>query len=248
LVVPFPGSEVAGPLAETRDAGSTGGVCFERGGSRPTDRHGCRSLVGREHAKNDQHLKRDSGFFLLGIQERFTFRPGWYREEGVRGLVLEYYFVLRTALSDRPLLRPCLTRCRHCRIFFLAHSRNRGRKDLGCPFGCRDAHRRRRSAERSKAYYRTPSGKRKKAALNGRRSVWPVPESGPGEEATGEESEATFAVGIVEHVRVVTSLIEGFEVSREEVVEMLARILRQPRMARERRIDQAVRRLAREPP
>jgi len=166
----------------------------------------------------------------------------------VRGLVLAYYFVLRTALRTRSHLCSCLTRCRHCRIFFLAHPRNRGRRDLGCPFGCRDAHRRKRSTERSVAYYRTPAGQRKKAVLNGRRRPSPALGSGPRVEVTGTEAETSFAAEIVEHVRVVTSLVEGFEVSREEVLEMLARILRQHRMVRERRIDQAVRRLARGPP
>lgn len=50
--------------------------------------------------------------------------------------------------------------------------------------------------------------------------------------------------GIVEHVRVVSSLIEGFEVSREEVLAMLERTVRQRRIARERRLDYVLRWLA----
>jgi len=40
---------------------------------------------------------------------------------------------------------------------------------LRCPFGCREAHRRQRSNERSVEYYRTPEGKIKKKALNANR-------------------------------------------------------------------------------
>lgn len=156
----------------------------------------------------------------------------------MRELVLAYYYVLRTALRTRGHLRPCLTRCRHCRIFFLAHPRNRGRKDLGCPFGCREAHRRRWSNERSTAHYRTAGGKEKKAVLNGKRRGGGEPRSEPEVSGVAAAPEAIeLEAGIVEHVRVVASLIEGFSVSREEVVAMLERTVRQRSIARERRLD-----------
>ena len=84
-------------------------------------------------------------------------------------LVLEYYWLLRSVLRAKPHLRACLTRCRHCRIFFLTHPRNAGRDDLGCPFGCRQAHRQRASAQRSAAYYGDAKGKSIKSKLNQRR-------------------------------------------------------------------------------
>jgi hypothetical protein len=61
--------------------------------------------------------------------------------------------VLRSVLRSQSDLRRCLSRCQHCRIFFLTHPRNAGRSDLRCPFGCREAHRKQRSTERSVAYY-----------------------------------------------------------------------------------------------
>jgi hypothetical protein len=167
----------------------------------------------------------------------------------VRGLVLAYYVVLRTALGSRRHLRGCLKRCRHCRIFFLTHPRNQRREDLGCPFGCRDAHRAGRSAERSAAYYRTPAGKTKKKGLNGRRG--PARDAGRGKNdqtGGGQRDKLRFEAGIVEHVRVVTSLIEGVEVSREEVLAMLERAVRQRRIGRERRIDYVLRWLEEHPP
>jgi hypothetical protein len=153
-------------------------------------------------------------------------------------------------LGNRRDLRRCRTRCRHCRIFFLTHPRNGGRRDLDCPFGCRAAHRRKCSAERSKAYYRTEAGKEKKALLNGRRrqarnrGAEREGASGKDESEAAEPEAVEFDAEIVEHVRVVTSLIEGFEVSREEVVAMLERTMRQRRIARERRVDYVLRWLA----
>ena len=172
----------------------------------------------------------------------------------------EYYFVLRTVLRRRPSPQVCLTRCLHCRILFLTHPRNRGRKDLGCPFGCADAHRKEQSAKRSTAYYRTPAGKVKKARLNGKRRQAGGPRNEPqvvsartrpdeiqllAETGAGE---TRFPAGIVEHVRVVTSLIEGVEVSREEVVTMLEKVVRQRRFVRERRRDYVLHWLAEHSP
>ncbi len=41
-----------------------------------------------------------------------------------------------------------------------------GRIDLGCPFGCSQAHKQSESTKRSTAYYQTPEGKEKKKQLN----------------------------------------------------------------------------------
>ena len=86
-------------------------------------------------------LSESFGFLQSGSQEHFEFRADWYRGGAVAALVLEYYVLLRSVLRAKPHLRACLTRCRHCRIFFLTHPRNAGRHDLRCPFGCRQAHR-----------------------------------------------------------------------------------------------------------
>ena len=80
----------------------------------------------------------------------------------MRGLVAIYYVVLRTVLRNKPQLRRYRARCWHCRIFFIADPRNAGRKDLGCPFGCAEVHRRVRSTERSVAYNGTATGKMKR--------------------------------------------------------------------------------------
>jgi hypothetical protein len=53
---------------------------------------------------------------------------------------------------------------------------------------------------------------------------------------------------MVEYVRRVVSLMEGRRVNLEEVLEMLARVLRQHRMVRRRRIDHVVGWLNENPP
>lgn len=156
--------------------------------------------------------------------------------------MLSYYVVLRSVVRLKPWLRKCLTRCRHCRIYFLTHARNAGRQDLGCPFGCRESHRKGQSTRRSVAYYREPEGKAKKRDLNARRRKTPAPTP------PVQPAPLPWPRAIVDYVRVVVSLIEGRRVVFSEVVEMLQRTLRQHRMVRTRRIDQGVAWLNAQPP
>lgn len=179
---------------------------------------------------------------IIKIREHFQFGSGWYRQAGINALVLQYYFVLRSVLKNNPCLRRCLARCRHCRIFFLTHPCNAGRNDLGCPFGCRDAHRQRRSTERSVEYYRTPEGKQKKKLQNGKRAKLPAEATlCSGAPDTGwdlvQRHDSRFDTQMVCYVQMVTSLIEGRRVSVSEILEMLARAVRQHSMVRRRRID-----------
>ena len=170
----------------------------------------------------------------------------------MRALVLQYYVLLRSVLRAKPPLRRCLARCRHCRIFFLTHPCNGGRKDLGCPFGCRGVHRKRQSTVRSVAYYRDALGKNKKRALNARRrrpkADGDRPTSCPGSVPVPGKSSIRWNLLMVEYVRMVVSLIEARSVSLTEIVQMLQRVLRQHSLGRRRKIDHALIWLQEHPP
>jgi hypothetical protein len=110
----------------------------------------------------------------------------------------------------------------------------------------------------------------KKKALNNRRgSSGPQPDSDgeqqeesvsrePQEESmSGEPDEKSakpepddieFDDGMVEHIRMQTSLLEEREVSREETIAMLKRVLRQHSLGREKRMDYILRHLKENPP
>jgi hypothetical protein len=155
--------------------------------------------------------------------------------------VLAYYVVLRSVLRIKPWLRKCLARCQHCGIFFLADPRNAGRQDLGCPFGCSRAHRKKQSTQRSVAYYQELEGKIKKQALNARRRQSPRP---PEPLSPVSPEPRPF----LQYLCVVLGLIEGRPVQVWEVIQMLERTVRQHRMVRTRRIDQGVAWLHEQPP
>lgn len=209
-----------------------------------------------------QQSEPDSGFFAIKISEAFEFRPDWYRNGAVAERMLEYYWLLRSVLRERPEARRCLCRCRHCRIFFIADLRNAGRQDLGCPFGCQEAHRKCESTRHSVAYYQEPEGKIKKRLLNGKRSSGTEPcvarqepeselDPDPDPEAFAEQMVANEAAlehcqhcgwseALLEHVRVVCVLIEGRWLGRQEVALMPGKVLRQHSMAQSRTLDHVV--------
>lgn len=149
----------------------------------------------------------------------------------------QYYVVLRSVVRQRPRLRRYLCRCRHCRIFFLTHPCNAGRRDLCCPFGCRQERRRRKSTQRSTEYYRSRVGKEKKRQHNQRRrGRRPSPDPKRGGGRTHQEKPA-FDPGIVHYLQIVISLIEDRRVSAAEIVCLLEGARRQHSMARRRRQD-----------
>jgi hypothetical protein len=165
----------------------------------------------------------------------------------VAALVLAYYVVLRSVLRSQPELRRCLTRCRHCGIFFLTNSCNSGRCDLGCPFGCQKAHRKHQSNRRSTAYYQDEIGKEKKRQQNAKRRKGAAAPS-PSEAPPPASPPPPWPLPIVKYVRMVVSLIEGRQISLAEILEMLARAVRQHTMARRRRLEQTVASLHEQPP
>ncbi len=77
--------------------------------------------------------------------------------------------LLRSVLQKKPELRRCLIRCKHCRIFLLTSHSNHDREDIRCPFGCREAHRKRESTRRSVEFYRGKNGKKLKSIQNQKR-------------------------------------------------------------------------------
>jgi hypothetical protein len=134
-------------------------------------------------------------------------------------------------LKQKPYLRECLTRCRFCQIFFITHPRNANRNDIGCPFGCREAHRRKESTKRSVEYYRTKEGKGKKKDLNAHRYVKDILQKTskePGKEKIDAEDIGTAVdQPTLTYLQTVTSLIEARVVHIKEIMSMIRTILRQ---------------------
>ncbi|MCX6844412.1 MAG: hypothetical protein NTX53_19290 [candidate division WOR-3 bacterium] len=140
-----------------------------------------------------------------------------------------YYAQIRSLLRERPDLRPCLKRCRHCRILFFTDPRNAARVDLRCGFGCREAQRRACSAQRTAEFYREYP--EKKRHQNRKRYLHSAQTRQDGD----AEPQSDSPMPIVRHVRVILSLVERRRVGIGEVLALLTKKGRQHRMARRRR-------------
>jgi hypothetical protein len=117
-----------------------------------------------------KQVKPKPGFYTLKIGEHFQPDPDWHLKGMLHDLAARYHACLQAVVQTVPTTEKCLKACARCGILFLAHPRNASRNDLRCPFGCREIHRKERSSRRSVAYYRSPGGRYKKKALNGKRS------------------------------------------------------------------------------
>lgn len=62
-----------------------------------------------------------------------------------------------------------IANCVGCDVDFLTAPANRRRKDLRCPFGCRQARKRDQSRQRGQRNYQTPKGKKAKKLRNRKR-------------------------------------------------------------------------------
>mgnify|MGYP005815549283 CR=1 FL=1 len=205
----------------------------------------------------------------------FSFRADWHQDDRAKPLVRQYQTALDSVLQLHPELLGCVAHCKQCGIRFLTHPRNAGRRDLRCPFGCRQHHRRQRCNQRSSTYYRTPDGRRKKKRLNARRQrkaersadtapqQVSQPDGTPKEPPAEAQPQPTAELrleGVVlresdvarspvlPHVRMVIRLIEGVQLSLREVVSLLRRAMRQRSIARRRRTDYVVGFLQQHPP
>ena len=94
------------------------------------------------------------------------------------------------------------------------------------------------------AYYRTAEGKEKKNLQNGKRRQGNGPahprRRAAARRQTVEQEGMRFDIDIFRYVRMVVSLIEGRRVSQREMGKMLARAVRQHRIAKRRRIEYAL--------
>jgi hypothetical protein len=241
---------------------------------RPTSRSFRRDEVRRGCEQYALHYRRELGFFVIALEEVFSFRADWHQDERANPLVRQYQTALDSVLESDPDLSGCAVSCCHCGIRFLTHPRCAGRLNLRCPFGCRKHHRRQASRQRSATYRQTEAGKAKKKQLNARRSFRsastdslpqtdappPVnlPPKQPAEPLPMKEelrledvvldAESLRNSPMLPYVRMLVNLIEGIRLSVEELVELLIQTLRQHSIAFRRRADYVLRFLHEHPP
>ena len=177
-------------------------------------------------------LSLDLLTILLKLQAVYKYFPDWHREEAVKGLTNRYYRILYNVVRDKPSVKRRITRCVDCGIDFITDPRNKGRSDLRCPFGCRDAHRRRCSNQRSTGYYQTARGKFKKRLLNQRRcrrdeATSAVPARVEEARLSVQDADGGLRVPFLVYLQSVVRVIEGRAISLAAIRMAVRTILRQ---------------------
>lgn len=176
-------------------------------------------------------------FILIFLKIQALFQPvsDWYQNLKSSVLIGRYLYLVNFIVSRRAVLQNCLVSCKHCQIPFITYPCNAGRKDLGCPFGCREFLRSENSKKRSIEYYQTDDGKKTKKRLNQKRcldlSEKPQdnpqllqPVSSPSENNISDD--LTTKDRWISYLQSVVSFIEGRRFSGEEIAN-LVKILRQ---------------------
>lgn len=101
------------------------------------------------------------------LREKYLSVPYWYKNDQVLPIYLLYLIVIWwIANHDFSLL---IVICPQCHIPFITSYRNKNRKDVHCPFGCRQLHQRNNGNFRSIKYYQTAKGRENKYLLNRQR-------------------------------------------------------------------------------
>ena len=139
----------------------------------------------------------------------------WYKKGQIKKLYDLYKELLDSLSFPKSLI---LTKCCQCHIVFPTSSSNRGRTDLRCPFGCRQKHKKKKSNERSKAYYQTPEGKVKKQEQNSKRKT-----ASQGEKA---QKAKPAHKDLFNFLSLLFSLIVGQEIKINELQKLIAKALK----------------------
>ncbi len=154
------------------------------------------------------HLK------MLHINEK-----EWYKNYYTQEYVHTFYSGSRKIMKTVFAKYWVLIRCVDCRIYFLTAPSNRGRKDIRCPFGCREKHKRECSKKRVRKYRKTKIGRKKKQELNERRYLYKYKSS---TEIKNTVSKACEEKGsFTGYLRFILSLIEGRFISWPEIKSIL---------------------------
>jgi len=181
---------------------------------------------------------------ILAVSTVFIPKENWATEFMNTSLGKDYLEIISFIVSNTPALKNCQVICKHCKILFITHPSNAGRKDLTCCFGCREFLRTQNANNRSRRFYGNPEGKEKKRIANQKRylmnSATPT-EFNISVSADNLDYKPYFADAnlsdknvfekkpnvITSYLKALISLIEGRQISTEEIERFLEKKQRQ---------------------
>lgn len=154
---------------------------------------------------------------IINLKMQYTNKKEWYKNFYIQEYSHKFYSENRKIMRTVSSKNWVLTRCSDCRIYFLTTASNRGRKDIRCPFGCREKHKRESSKKRVREYRKTEIGRKKKQKLNEKRYLYKSSTEINNIASTACEEKGSF----VGYLRFIISLKESRFISWQKIKSML---------------------------
>ncbi|MBF0411024.1 MAG: hypothetical protein HQM10_27015 [Candidatus Riflebacteria bacterium] len=176
---------------------------------------------------------------ILAVSASFSLKENWAAELMNTSLGKDYLRIISLIVANTPTLENCLVICKRCSIPFITHPSNAGRKDLNCCFGCREFLRQQNANNRSRRFYTNREGKEKKRIANQKRylinpatptefSISVSVENLDGKSLFADENVFGKSQNVItSYLKALITLIEGRQISTEEIERILEKIQRQ---------------------
>lgn len=166
--------------------------------------------------KQDKIVRESIIDSLVKLRMVHVWEKDWYKKKDVREYVSAYYVKIRNIIQTTESRYWELTRCVDCEIYLITSCSNRGREDIRCPFGCRECNKKATSNKRSRAYYKTIAGKKKKQKQNENRYRRSNQSSIETKKSSKEEKGSFLG-----YLRFILSIIEGRFISWQDINDIL---------------------------
>lgn len=159
---------------------------------------------------------RNRDFSIEALREFYIADPNWHEVPGAVAVKAAYRFEIHQIFGNHQG-QVVISICRDCRIEFLTSRSNEGRDDMRCMFGCRESQRKRESNRRSVEYYRSDAGRKKKKAINQRRSKCGEPEH--------RDTGGSAQLSVHQYYRWLIRIIDGVKLGLRSIADVVASIL-----------------------
>jgi len=167
---------------------------------------------------------------ILEIHDQYKDAVDWYSKIPKKPLVSEYFRLIKLIIETIPVFEGCLIYCKRCQIPFITHPCNAKRKDIGCPFGCREAIHKINLKQRSDKYNKSEKGKRNKRLLNEKRCLKesqenPVTTFSMNSNSTDNNAPVKKSESVIySYLISILSLLEGRRISMNEILALAKKV------------------------
>lgn len=161
-------------------------------------------------------------YILLYLKSVYVENHKWYLRKEALAATAAYFQLLFYISHKISSQYYAVVNCPFCGLQFITSPANRNRKDIFCPFGCRELNHRNKLNMRCKKYRKTPKGKKAKQELNKKRQLKISADSSI---LNSNQLMCGPSEAFLKYIRFITGLLNRRIVSWEETEKILLRFL-----------------------